>query len=186
MWLPRTVRGSQGAPNRLGKLTCDPSPQVCNLDHVVPQHTSMVVYEAPNPLVDSVQISVALTSHSEVSFLVLVQIPGLPNSVSALIDLGSTSNFLDSSLATLPLFVTEPLDLLITLCLFNGKPATAGFIHESVTTPVAFTDGLTQDLSLLVTKLHPSAPMVFGLPWLQSTNPIIDWSTLSLTFQTGP
>src|SRR5882672_4307231 len=51
----------------------------------------------------------------------------------------------------------------IALCLFDGKPATAGFIHESVTTSVAFTDGSTQNLSLLVTKLHPSAPMVFGL-----------------------
>src|SRR5882672_2779510 len=28
--------------------------------------------------------------------------------------------------------------------------------------------------------------MVFSLPWLQSTNPTIDWSTLSLTFKMGP
>src|SRR5882724_11982638 len=41
-------------------------------------------------------------------------------------------------------------------------------------------------LSLLVTKLHPSAPIVLGLPWLRSTNPTIDWSALSLTFKTGP
>src|SRR5882672_1969346 len=89
----------------------------------------------------------ALTSHSEVSFLVLIQIPGFPNPVSELIDSGATSNFLDSSLADSPLFVTEPLDCPIALCLFDGKPATAGFIHESVTTSVAFTDGSTQNLS---------------------------------------
>jgi len=139
---------------------------VCNLDCVVPQHTSPTVHEAPDSPVDLVQISAALTSHSEVSFLVLIQIPGLPNPVSALIDYGATSNFLDSSLADLPLFVTEPLDRPIALCLFDGKPVTAGFIHESVTTSVAFTDGSTQILSLLVMKLHPLAPMVFGLPWL--------------------
>src|SRR5882672_897498 len=168
MWQARCNHpgGGQGAPNGLGKLTHDQSPQVCNLDHMVPQHTSTAVHEAPDSSVDLVRISTALTSHSEVSFLVLVQIPGLPDPVLALIDSGATSNFLDSSLADLPLFVTEPLDLLITLCLFYGKPATAGFIHESVTTSVAFTDGSTQDLSLLVTKLHPSASMVFGLPWL--------------------
>jgi len=59
----------EGAPDGLGKLTRDPSPQVCNLDRVVPQHTSPAVHEAPDPLVDSVRISAALTSHSEVSFL---------------------------------------------------------------------------------------------------------------------
>src|SRR5712664_3055092 len=112
--------------------------KVCNLDCMVPQHTSPTVHEAPDPPVDSVRISTALTSHSEVSFLVLVQIPGLSDPVSALIDSGATSNFLDSSLAKLPLFVSEPLDRPIALCLFDGKPATAGFIHESVTTSVAF------------------------------------------------
>src|SRR5882672_3126266 len=80
----------------------------------------------------------------------------------------------------------KPLDHPISLCLFNGKPVTAGFIHESVNTSVTFTDGSTQNLSLLVTKLHPLAPMVFGLPWLRSTNPMINWSTLSLTFKMGP
>src|SRR5882724_2342108 len=35
-------------------------------------------------------------------------------------------------------------------------------------------------------KLHPSALIVLGLPWLQSTNPMSDWSALSLTFKTGP
>src|SRR5882672_11010280 len=116
--------------------------------------TKLLQHRLPNPPVYLVQISVALTSHSEVSFLVLIQIPSLPDPVSALIDSGATSNFLYSSLADLPLFVTEPLDRPISLCLFDGKPATAGFIHESVTTSVTFTDGSTQNLSLLVTKLH--------------------------------
>src|SRR5882672_3640070 len=126
-----------------------------------------------------------LTLQSEVSFLVLIQIPSIPDPVSALIDSEATSNFLDSYLAASPHFVMEPLNHPITLCLIDGKPATAGFIHESVTT-VAFTDGSTQNLSLLVMKLHPLAPMVFGLPWLRSTNLTINWSTLSLTFKTGP
>jgi len=159
---------------------------VCDLDRVVPKHTSTAVYQALDLSVDSVRISAALTSHSEVSFLVLVRIPGLADPVSVLIDSGATSNFLDSSLAALPLFVSEPLDRPLALCLFDGKPATAGFIHESVKVSIVFTDSSTQDLSLLVTKLHPSARIVLGLPWLRSTNPTIDWATLSLTFKTGP
>ena len=35
-------------------------------------------------------------------------------------------------------------------------------------------------------KQHPSTPIVFSLPWLQSTNPMIDWLALYLTFKTGP
>src|SRR5882724_2632187 len=159
---------------------------MCNLDHVVTQHTSMDVYETPNPLVDSVQISVAITSHSEVSFLVSVQIPGLPNPASALIDSGAMSNFLDSSLAAWHIFVLESLDCPITLCLFDGKPDTSGFICESVNLSVTFTDDSTQNLSLLVMNLHLSAPMVSGLPWLQSTNLMMYWLELSLTFKTGP
>src|SRR5882724_1080664 len=145
---------------------CDPSPQVCNLDCMVTQHTSRAVYEVPDPIVDLVQISTALTLHSEVSFLISLSLPGLSDPVSALIDLGATSNFLHSSLATLPPFVLEPLDHPITLCLFAGRPVTAGFIHVSVNISVLFADHSTQSLSLLVIKLHPSALIVLGLPWL--------------------
>src|SRR5882724_3888340 len=128
----------------------DPPPQVCNLDRVVTQHTSTAVDSISDPSVDLVRISAALTSHSEVSFLIFLTHPGLSDPVSALIDSGATSNFLNSSLATLPPFVLEPLDLPIALCLFDGKPATAGFIHESVNISVSFADCSTQSLSLLV------------------------------------
>src|SRR5882724_10897167 len=151
---------------------------------MVTQHTSTAVDKVPDPIVDSVQISATLTSHSEVSFL--LSLPGLPDPVSALIDSGATSNFLGLSLDTSPPFVLEPLDCPIALCLFDGKPTTAGFIHESVNISVLFADHLTQSLSLLVTRLHQSALIVLGLPWLQSTNLTIDWLVLSLTFKTSP
>src|SRR5882724_4974746 len=35
-------------------------------------------------------------------------------------------------------------------------------------------------------KLHPSTPIILGLPWLRSTNLMIEWLALSLTFKTGP
>src|SRR5882724_1241009 len=131
---------------------------------MVTQHTSLAVDRIPDPSVDLVRISAALISHSEVSFLISLTLPGLSDPVSKLINLGATSNFLDLSLAALSPFVLEPLDHLITLCLFDGKPATTGFIHESVNISISFTDHLTQSLSLLVTKLHLSAPIVLGLP----------------------
>ncbi|KAG6879175.1 hypothetical protein C0992_004640 [Termitomyces sp. T32_za158] len=39
-----------------------------------------------------------------------------------------------------------------------------------------------QELWLLVTKLHASAPLILGLPWLCSTNPWINWQSLTLYF----
>src|SRR5882724_3575180 len=133
---------------------------------MVTQHTSTAVDSIPDLSVDLVRISAALTSHSEVSFLISLTLPGLSDPVSTLIDSGVTTNFLDSSLAASPPFVLEPLDHPITLCLFNGKPAMARFIHESVNTSISFADHSTQSLSLLVTKLHPSTLIVLGLPWL--------------------
>src|SRR6266481_7675621 len=84
------------------------------------------------------------------------------------------------------IFVPSALVQPIALCLFNGKPATSGFISQSIPTSVQFSDESTQTLELLVTKLHPLALIVLRLPWLRSTNPIIDWSTLLLAFRTGP
>ena len=127
-----------------------------------------------------------LSPHIQRFVFLSLTLPGLSDPVSALIDLGATSNFLDLSLAASPTFVLEPLDHPIALCLFDGKPVTAGFIHESVNIAVLFADHSTQSLSLLVMKLHLSAPIMLGLPWLQSTNLMIDWSALSLTFKTGP
>ena len=35
-------------------------------------------------------------------------------------------------------------------------------------------------LTFLVTKLHPSARIVLGLPWLRETNPDVDWTNMQL------
>ncbi|KNZ80162.1 hypothetical protein J132_06816 [Termitomyces sp. J132] len=45
---------------------------------------------------------------------------------------------------------------------------------------LTFADGQQQELRLLVTKLHPSAPVVLGFSWLHSTNPRVDWPSLIL------
>src|SRR6266481_3197197 len=127
-----------------------------------------------------------LTSQSEIFFLVLTHIHGIPESISTLIDSGATSNFINSSLAEMSIFVPSALAQPITLSLFDGKPAMSGFIHQSVPTTVQFSDESTQELDLLITKLHPSAPIVLGLPWLWQTNPVVDWANLSLTFRTSP
>ncbi|KAG5731802.1 hypothetical protein E4T56_gene1526 [Termitomyces sp. T112] len=45
---------------------------------------------------------------------------------------------------------------------------------------MTFANGQQQELRLLITKLHPSAPIVLGFSWLCSTNPHINWPSLTL------
>ena len=132
--------------------------------------------------VHSFSLFAALTSQSDTSFLVLTCILGIPEPITTLIDSGATSNFINSALASKSIFVSTVLAQPIVLSLFDGKPATSGFIHQSVSTSVQFSDESTQTLDLFVTQLHPSAPIILSLPWLQSMNPIMDWSRLTLTF----
>ena len=120
----------------------------------------------------------SVKSHSDSSFIILVTLPGIPDPVLTLIDSGATSNLIDSSLSSHSNFNCIPLHSPIALCLFDRKPATSGFIHEYLNTSLTFADSSLQDISLLVTKLHPSATIVLGLPWLRSTKPVINWATL--------
>ena len=137
-------------------------------------HTTLPVY--------STSLSAALTSRSDTSFLVSTRILGISETIPTLIDSGATSNFINSALASMSVFVPTVLAQPITLSLFDGKPAMSGFIHQSVSTSVQFSDESTQTLDLLVTQLHPLALIVLGLPWLWSTNPVIDWANLTLAF----
>ncbi|KAG5718580.1 hypothetical protein E4T56_gene16600 [Termitomyces sp. T112] len=45
---------------------------------------------------------------------------------------------------------------------------------------MTFANRRQQELRLLITKLHPSAPVVLGFSWLHSTNPHVDWPSLTL------
>jgi len=48
---------------------------------------------------------------------------------------------------------------------------------------VSFADGTLHTVEFFVTRLHPTAPIVLGLPWLQEHNPDINWTDLSLGFR---
>ncbi|KAG6883139.1 hypothetical protein C0992_009559, partial [Termitomyces sp. T32_za158] len=74
------------------------------------------------------------------------------------------------------------LPIPICLRLFDGNASSTGDITHFVHLPITFANGQQQELWLLVTKLHTSAPLILGLPWLQSTNPQINWQSLTLHF----
>ena len=106
-------------------------------------------------------------------------------SYSTLIDSGATRSFVDRTIAEkFPQNVTE-LEHPIPLELFDGQPTSAGEITKTYKDTISFIDGTIQTVKFLVTRLHPTAPVVLGLPWLKQFNPDINWSDLSLAFREG-
>jgi len=130
--------------------------------------------------------SASLSSHSSDSFIIKIKMPGFSDSlISALVDSGASSNFIDSAfLSTLALTLSQ-LPIPIKLSLFDGEPTSHGLITHSISTNLLFPPSSFQVVDLLVTTLHPSASIVLGLPWLHYTNPDIDWTRLQIQFHLG-
>ncbi|KAG5349026.1 hypothetical protein C0989_006508, partial [Termitomyces sp. Mn162] len=115
--------------------------------------------------------SAHLPSHSSTNLLLHTTLPFTDKPVPTLVDSGATNNFVDESLAAL---ASQPLCRLpapIPLKLFDGDSTPAGDITHCLEMTLTFADGQQQELQLLVTKLHPSAPVILGFSWLRSTNP---------------
>ncbi|KAG5724402.1 hypothetical protein E4T56_gene15992 [Termitomyces sp. T112] len=121
-----------------------------------------------------------LPSHSSTNLLLRTTLPFTDKPVPTLVDSGATDNFVDESLAAL---APQPLCRLpapIPLKLFDRDSTPAGDITHCLETTLTFANRQQQELQLLVTKLHPSAPVVLGFSWLRSTNLRVDWPSLTL------
>ncbi|KAG5349575.1 hypothetical protein C0989_002997 [Termitomyces sp. Mn162] len=121
-----------------------------------------------------------LPSYSSTTLLLCTTLPFSDNSVPILVDSSTTDNFIDEFLAVLAPHLLQCLSTPISLKLFDGDPAPAGAITHHLEMTMIFANGQQQELWLLVTKLHPSAPVILGFSWLHSTNPCIDWPSLTL------
>jgi len=103
----------------------------------------------------------------------------LDSLISALVDSGASSNFIDSAFLSTLALTPSQLPIPIKLSLFDGEPTSHGLITHSISTNLLFPPSSFQVVDLLVMTLHPSASIVLGLPWLRYTNPDIDWDSTS-------
>jgi hypothetical protein len=53
-------------------------------------------------------------------------------------------------------------------------------LNHIVTLPVMFVDGSQQHIEFVESQLHPSTPIILGLPWLQQANPQISWADMRI------
>ncbi|KAG6881421.1 hypothetical protein C0992_001120, partial [Termitomyces sp. T32_za158] len=111
--------------------------------------------------------SILLPSHSSQSFLLRTTITPSKETINTLIDSGATDNFIDKAWAALAPRPPRRLPIPICLRLFDRNASSAGDITHFVHLPITFANRQQQELRLLVTKLHASAPLILGLPWLQ-------------------
>ncbi|KAG5733019.1 hypothetical protein E4T56_gene3599, partial [Termitomyces sp. T112] len=121
-----------------------------------------------------------LPSHSSTNLLLRTTLPFTDKPVPTLVNSGATNNFVDKSLAALAPQPLHRLPAPIPLKLFDGDSTPVGDITHCLETTMTFADGQQQELQLLITKLHPSAPVILEFSWLRSTNPRVHWPSLTL------
>jgi hypothetical protein len=103
-----------------------------------------------------------------------------PIIVTGLIDSGCSARaFADRNIVLKNNIKTFPLPRPRVLLLADGKPADT--ITDYFVAPTMM--GSHQELCLFfITTLSKNTPLIFGLPWLQRHNPIIDWARMTIAF----
>lgn len=83
-----------------------------------------------------------------------------------------------------PINLLQELSSPILLHLFDGSLTHAGVITHSLSVDVSVEGTNYKCVNFYMTPLHPLAKLVLGLFWLRQENPVIDWTSLTLTQQT--
>jgi hypothetical protein len=128
--------------------------------------------------------TVKITSKTDDAFIIPTYLGDLNNiTTPALIDSGASRIFIDILEARQYPHKIKKLARPIQLTLFDGKETSGGLITEYLEENLLFKDGSVHTEKFLITRLHPAARIVLGLPWLRKHNPDIDWTMLQLSFQ---
>jgi hypothetical protein len=113
----------------------------------------------------------------------IIRIPKDIPQVSALVDSGATSFFIDQIFVIQHNIPVIKKSTPIPVEVINGRTiASGGITHE--TTPLELCIGKHTEKIVLNIISTPHHPIILGLPWLEAHNPIIDWRSRTLTFST--
>ncbi len=103
--------------------------------------------------------------------------------VSTLVDSGTTSSFIDQTFVAQHNIPVVKKSTPVLVEVINGRTIASGAItHE--TTPLELCIGKHTEKIVLNIISTPHHPIILGLPWLETHNPIIDWRSRTLTFST--
>jgi hypothetical protein len=111
----------------------------------------------------------------------IIRIPKDIPQVSALVDSGATSSFIDQTFVVQHNIHVIKKSTPVPVEVIDGRTIASGAItHE--TTPLELCIGKHREKFVfnIISTLHH--PIILGLPWLEAHNPIIDWRSRTLTF----
>jgi len=111
----------------------------------------------------------------------IIRIPKDIPQVSALVDSGTTSSFIDQTFVVQHNILVIKKSTPVLIEVIDGRTIASGAItHE--TTPLEFCIGKHTEKIVLNIISTPHHPIILGLPWLEAHNLIIDWRSRTLTF----
>jgi hypothetical protein len=103
--------------------------------------------------------------------------------VSALVDSGATSSFIDQTFVAQHNILMVKGSAPVPMEVIDGRTIAFGAItHE--TAPLELRISKHAEKIVLNIISTPHHPVILGLPWLEAHNPIIDWQSRILTFST--
>jgi hypothetical protein len=101
--------------------------------------------------------------------------------VSALVDSGATSSFIEQTFGAQQNILVVKKSTPVPVEVIDGRTIASGAItHE--TTPLELCISKHTEKIVLNIISTPHYPIILGLPWLEAHNPIIDWRSRTLTF----
>jgi hypothetical protein len=111
----------------------------------------------------------------------IIRIPEDIPQVSALVDSGATSSFIDQTFIAQHNIPVVRKSTLVPVEVIDGRTITSGAITHETTLLELYIGKHTEKIVLnIISTLHH--PIILGLPWLEAHNPIIDWRSRTLTF----
>jgi hypothetical protein len=111
----------------------------------------------------------------------IIRIPEDIPQVSALVDSGATSSFIDQTFVVQHNILVIKKSTPVPVEVIDGRTIASGAItHE--TTPLELCIGKHTEKIVPNIISTPHHPIILGLPWLEAHNPIIEWRSGTLTF----
>jgi hypothetical protein len=111
----------------------------------------------------------------------IIRIPEDIPQVSALVDSGATSSFIDQTFVTQHNIHVVKKSTLVLVEVIDGRTITSGAITHKTTLLELCIGKHTEKIVLNIIST-PHHPIILGLLWLEAHNPIIDWRSRTLTF----
>ncbi len=180
MWQPRAHNSpvpSKACQN--SSTSCGNSPRVGKQEHLVT--IEAVRLDLTHHHLYKGSCSVVGPNPSFTQYVDIIHIPKDIPQVSALVDSGITSSFIDQTFVAQHNVHVVKKSTPVLVEVINGKTIASGAItHE--TTPLELCIGKHTENIVLNIISTPHHPIILGLPWLEAHNPIIDWRSRTLTF----